>query len=42
MAIPFAGPCAGYGLLLAEPVGATDAVEAMAYFDGLIQVFENA
>ena len=33
LAIPFGGPCAGYGLLLTEP--AREAAAAEGYFEGL-------
>lgn len=35
LAIPFGGPCAGYGLLLSEPVDEEHAERATAYFDRL-------
>ena len=36
LAIPFGGPCAGYGLLLTNPVDEEHAVRASAYFSRLI------
>ena len=36
LAIPFAGPCAGYGLLLMTPVDPDHAERAHAYFEGLM------
>jgi len=35
LAIPFGGPCAGYGLLLTEPVDDAHIVGATDYFEGL-------
>ena len=37
LAIPFGGPCAGYGLLLTEPIDAANAEVAAEYFTGLIE-----
>lgn len=36
LAIPFGGPCAGYGLLLTSPVDETSDAEARAYFEELM------
>jgi transcriptional regulator with XRE-family HTH domain len=36
LAIPFGGPCAGYGLLLTEPIDEAHAERAAAYFTGLM------
>jgi len=35
LAIPFGGPCAGYGLLLTEPAREDEAEAAEGYFEGL-------
>ena len=37
LAIPFAGPCAGYGLLLSGPAAHSDVDAADEYFSGLIE-----
>jgi len=37
LAIPFAGPCAGYGLLLMTPVDEDHAERASEYFEGLMR-----
>lgn len=42
LALPFGGPCAGYGLLLTNPASEADVESATRYFDRLILEREGA